>query len=99
MLDTGCWMGTPLPGPLPFGRGEGEAAGRLVVDWDAEAFAAEQQPEDAEFPVFKTIYVGMGLIVEIVERTGGDEIFAAAFAARKQERDVGDLFGEDGGGA
>jgi hypothetical protein len=34
-------------------------------------------------------------IVEIVQGTAGDQVFAAAFATREEEGDVGDLFGQD----
>lgn len=47
----------------------------------------------------KAIDVGMGLVIEIDEGAGGNEVFAAALAVGKEERDVRDLFGEDGGGA
>ena len=73
---------------------------RIVgVDGDAEALATEEEPEDAEFPVVETIYVGVGLVVEIVEGAGGDEVFAAAFAAGKQKRQIGDLLGQNVDGA
>jgi hypothetical protein len=35
------------------------------------------------------------MIVEIMQWTGRDEVFAAALAGGKQKRDVGDLFGKD----
>ena len=47
------------------------------------------------FPVLESVEVRMWAIVEVVQRAGGDEGFAAAFPAGEQERDIGDLFGED----
>ena len=70
----------------------------FLVYGNAEAFAAEEEPEDAEFPVFEAVDVGMGLVIEVMEGAGGDEVFASAFTARKEEWDIGDLFGEDAGG-
>jgi hypothetical protein len=43
--------------------------------------------------------VGMGLVVKIDQGAGSDEAFASTIAAGEEERDVGDLFGKDGGGA
>ena len=65
----------------------------------SEALAAEQQPQNAEFPVLEAVDVRMGLIIEVMEGAGGNEVFAAAFAAAEQEGNVGDLFGEDEEGA
>jgi hypothetical protein len=39
--------------------------GTIVINGDAEAFAAEQKPENAEFPILEAIDVRMGLIVKI----------------------------------
>ena len=41
----------------------------------------------------------MRLGVEIEERAGSDEIFAAAFAPGEEKWDIGDLFGDDIDGA
>ena len=42
---------------------------------------------------------GAGFFVEGVKWAGGDEVFAAALAARKQEWNIGDLFGNGIDGA
>jgi hypothetical protein len=42
---------------VPWGgrdRGRGRGRGGFV-NWDAEAFAAEEEPEDAEFPVLEAV--------------------------------------------
>jgi hypothetical protein len=80
------------PSPIGWARG-------IIINRDADGFAAEHEPEDAEFPVLEAVDVGMGLVVEIAERAGGDEVFASAFAAREKEGNVGNLFGENVDGA
>src|SRR5882672_6550068 len=77
----------------------GEGGAILAEDGDAEAFAAEHEPEDAEFPILEAVDGGMGPRIKIEQRPGGDESFAAALAAGEKERDIGDLFGEDVDGA
>ena len=89
---------TPHPDPLRTGWGEGGTR-CILVNRDAEGFAAEEEPEDAEFPVLEAVDLRMGAVVEVVERAGGDEIFPAAFTAGEEERDVGDLLGDDIDGA
>jgi hypothetical protein len=48
-------------------------------DRDAEAFAAEHEPDDAEFPVLETVQVLVWMLVEVEQRAVGDEGFASAF--------------------
>ncbi len=67
----------------------------IFVDWDSEALAAEHEPHDAEFPVLEAIDVRMGAGVEVMQRAAGDEGLATALAGGEEERDVGDLLGED----
>src|SRR5262245_28205053 len=67
----------------------------IGVDRDAEAFAAEHEPDDAEFPVLETVEVWMGAIVKVQERAAGDKGFASALAGGEQEGDIGDLLGQD----
>ena len=45
----------------------------IVVDGYAEAFAAEHEPEDAEFPILEPSDVRMWAVVKIEQRAGGDE--------------------------
>jgi hypothetical protein len=80
------------------GRGRRGRRGGFVYG-NAKTLAAEKEPEDAEFPILETVDVRMRLIVELVKRSGRDQMFASAFAARKEEWDIGDLFGEYAGGA
>ncbi len=52
--------------------------GRFIgEDGDAEAFAAEHEPDDAELPILEAIDVRVGMVVEIGERAAGDYVFAA----------------------
>src|SRR6266478_2990498 len=68
---------------------------RIVgIDRDAEALAAEHEPDNAEFPILEPIEVGVGPVVKLNERTARDESLASALAGGDQERDVGDLLGE-----
>jgi hypothetical protein len=71
----------------------------LVVDGDADAFAAEHEPEDTEFPILEGVDVWVRGGIEILEGPGGDEVFAATFAAGKEEWDIGDLLGKNIDGA
>jgi hypothetical protein len=71
----------------------------VVVDGDADAFAAQEEPEDAEFPILESVEAGVGMGIEIEQRTGGDEGLAAAFTAGEEERDIGDLFSDGADGA
>ena len=48
------------------------------IDGDAEAFAAEHEPDDAELPVLEAIDLRVRVVVEVQQRTGGDEGFAPA---------------------
>jgi len=66
----------------------------MLVDGEAKALAAEEEPEDAEFPVLEPGETGVGAIIEIDERAGGNEVFAAAFTGGKEEGDIGDLLGD-----
>jgi hypothetical protein len=68
---------------------------RVVVDRDADALAAEHEPDDAEFPILEAGDEGMRLVVEIMQWAGGDEVLAAPLARGKEERDAGDLLGQD----
>ena len=69
------------------------------MDRDAEAFAAEHQPDDAELPILEAVQVRVRVGVEINQWAGGDEGFAATVAGREKEGDVGDLLGERVDGA
>ena len=40
---------------------------------DAHAFAAEEEPKDAEFPVLESIDARVGMGIEIEQRAGSDE--------------------------
>jgi len=71
----------------------------IGINWNAHALAAEHEPEDAEFPILETVDVRVRIGVEIEERTGGDQAFPAPLAGREEERDIGDLFGQDVDGA
>src|ERR1041384_3217023 len=77
----------------------GERTGAIVVNGDAEALAAEHEPDDAELPVLEAVYLRVRAGVEIGQWAGGDEVFATAGAAGKEEGDIGDLLGEDVDGA
>jgi len=68
---------------------------RVFVNGDAEAFAAEHEPDDAEFPVLEAIYLGMRMVVKVQQGTGGDEGFAASIPCGEKEWDVGDLLSQD----
>jgi hypothetical protein len=73
----------------------GRGSGGGFVDGDADAFATEHEPHDAEFPVLEPVDLGVRSGIEVEERTGSDEVFATAFAVGEEEWDVGDLFGDD----
>ncbi|MPN22959.1 hypothetical protein SDC9_170344 [bioreactor metagenome] len=45
------------------------------------------------------VHQRVGGTIEIMQRPAGDEVFTSAFAGREEERDVGDLLGEDIDGA
>src|SRR6266478_5430323 len=62
---------------------------------DAEAFAAEHEPDDAQLPVLEAIYLGVRMVVKVQQRTGGNEGFAATITGGEKEWDVGDLLGQD----
>ena len=64
------------------------------IDWDAEAFAAEHEPDNAEFPILEPIEVGVGAVIELNERAARDQSLAPALAGGEQERDVSDLLGK-----
>jgi hypothetical protein len=72
---------------------------RIGIDGDAHGFAAKEEPKDAEFPVLEGVDTGMRMRIEVEQRAGGDEGFAAAFAAGEEERNVGDLLGDGVDGA
>jgi len=76
-----------------------EGAVGVAVHRDAEALAAEHEPHDAQFPVLEPVYLRVWTGVEIQQRAGGDEVFATARAGGEEERDVGDLIGQDVDGA
>ena len=69
------------------------------VDGDAEAFAAEEEPKDAEFPVLEAVDLGVRTVVEIHEGAGGDQSFFAALAPGQDKGDVGDLLSDGVDGA
>ena len=71
----------------------------IAEDRNAHALAAEHEPEDTEFPVLEAIDVGVRAVIEIEERAGGDEVFATALAGGEEERDMGELLGQDIDGA
>jgi hypothetical protein len=73
--------------------------GAVVVDGDAETFAAEHEPHDAELPILEAIDLWMGLVVEAEKRAGSEQVFAATFAGGEEEGDVGNLLGQDIDGA
>src|SRR3954468_10934697 len=66
------------------GRRRGRGRGRVRVDRNAEAFATEHEPDDAEFPVLEAVEVWVRVGVQVKERARGDEVFATAFAVRKE---------------
>src|SRR5713226_8097621 len=66
----------------------------VVVDGDAHALAAKEQPKDAEFPVLESVDVGMRMGIEVEQWAGGDEGLAAALAAGEEKGNVGDLLGD-----
>ena len=74
-------------------------AGGVLKDGDADAFAAEEEPEDAEFPVLEGVEARVGMGIEVQQWTGGDKGFAAALAAGEEKRDIGDLFSDGVDGA
>ena len=84
---------TPALSPRRGGRG-----GRVGIDGDPHAFAAEHEPDDAKFPVLEPINIWVGVVVEIKEGARGDEVLAPALAVGKEKGDVGDLFGQDADG-
>src|SRR5579859_99100 len=69
------------------------------MDGNAEAFAAEHEPDDAEFPILETVDVRVWVVVKIGEWAGGDDLFSVGCGGGKAERDVGDLFGDSVDGA
>ena len=71
----------------------------VFVDGDAEAFAAEHEPDDAHLPILETVHAGMWPVVKIRERSGCNQSLPATVAGREKERDVGDLLGQDVDGA
>ena len=64
------------------------------IDGDAEAFAAEHEPDDAQFPIFELTDLRMWSGVEIDQRSGADEIFSATWSCGKKKWNIGDLFSE-----
>src|SRR5207249_922444 len=71
----------------------------IGIDRDAEAFAAEHEPDDAEFPVLEPIYLWVRVAVEVQERAGGNESFATTITGGEKEWNVRDLLGEGAYGA
>src|SRR6266404_5843030 len=71
----------------------------VLEDGDAHAFAAKHEPDDAEFPILEPVDLGMGPGVEIQEGAAGDQLLPAPVATGEEERDVGDLLGQNVDGA
>ena len=72
---------------------------RVGIDRDAEAFAAEHEPDDAQLPILETVHASMWPVVKIQKRAGGNQGFTATVAGREEERNVRDLLGQDVDGA
>src|SRR5713101_4149432 len=68
-------------------------------DGDAEALATEHEPDDAQLPILEAVYVRVRMVVKVHQRTGGNQGFAPAVAGGEEERNVGDLLGQDVDGA
>ena len=68
---------------------------RVVPNGHTKALAAEHQPDHAQLPILKAVQVRMRTIVEIDQGAFGDQVFAATITGGKQERNVGDLLGEN----
>src|SRR5258708_38198963 len=67
---------------------------RGIKDWDAEALATQQEPNDPQFPIFEAVDLRMGTVVEIHEGSGGDQLLAGSSGGRKPERNVRNLLGQ-----
>ncbi len=86
---------------LEVGGVENEYLGKLALfeHGDAEAFAAQHEPDDAELPILKAIQMRVGMGVKVRKGAGGDEVFPAAVAGREEKGNVRDLLGDDIDGA
>src|SRR5438552_3100610 len=62
------------------------------VDRDAEALAAQHEPDDSQLPVLEPVYVRVRMFVKIQQRPSCDQRFAASISSGKQERNVRHLF-------
>ena len=69
------------------------------IDGDAEAFAAEHEPNDAQLPILETVHASMWPVVKIQKLPGGNQGLAATVAGREKERNVRNLLGQDVDGA
>src|SRR5690348_11916681 len=61
----------------------------VAMDGNAEAFATEHEPDDAEFPILETVDVRVRVVVKIGEWAGGDDLFSVGCGGGKAEWDVG----------
>src|SRR5437667_1853826 len=74
---------------------EGGVSRAVCIDRDAEALAAQHEPDDTHLPVLEAVHAGTGVIVKVQERASRYQGFAAAVPGREEERNVRHLFGED----